>query len=271
MARFQYQIKTEPVFIPTSVVVTDIKWFSPLSEPVRIKPRLLEGKQQFFTINVIPLVSFAWFGGLSEPKRFKPRLLEGGQQFSAFTWSPSTIKIDWFGSLSEPKRFKPKLLEGQQQFFSFQPTPVVSFAWFAGLSEPKRFKKRLPEGEHQFLAFTWAPSVISVRWFWWLSEPIVKEKRWLKPNRQQFLAAPPRLLPTPNVTGAMAATETKDIAQFIGRTYNAPFSAYLDMSEIVYTPIRAAIYEQVNVSATITLSEAAKPATANVSITETSS
>jgi hypothetical protein len=116
----------------------------------------------------------------------------------------------WFAPLSEPPRRLPGLLPSMMQFSAFDPQPFVPFSWFEPLSEPARTLPRLLPGEVQFAALADPFPFVSFSWFEALSEP-VRTLPGLLPGQQQFEARPPQLRPTPQVTGKVAAVETKDV------------------------------------------------------------
>lgn len=169
----------------TAEVITVDKWFQPLSEPPRFR-KFNTALQQFATGSPLPFVPFAWFVPLSEP----------------------AVKV------------KVGLTAGQQQALAFDPVPFVSFGWFAQLSEPVRFKRNIVREQQPFTTDT---SVIPVSmlmpWFAPLSEP-PRFKPGLTASLQQSIAWPPRLLPTPTVTGTMSANETPDDFLGSGREWN---------------------------------------------------
>src|SRR5262249_16070481 len=82
--------------------------------------------------------------------------------------------------------------------------------WFVPFSVPIRFPARLQASEQQFSAFNPQPFV-PFNWFYPFTEP-ARIKRGLLASLQQALAMPARLLPNPNITGALSATEIKDTA-----------------------------------------------------------
>lgn len=156
-------------------------------------------------------VAFGWLSPLSEPQRQKPGLRSGAQQFLAFNPQPF-VSFSWFAGLSEPQRQKRGLKPGQQQFIAFYPapSPFVATGWFMALSEPQWKKPRSPAALYPSFFFEPAPSpFVATGWFEALSEP-QRQKKGLHASRQQFLAAPSRLLPNPNLIAIMAALETKD-------------------------------------------------------------
>jgi len=66
------------------------------------------------------------------------------------------------------------------------------------------------------------------RWFALLSEP-VRQPLGLKADLQETIAHPPRTLPTPDLTVALAATETNsDVAQFDINVYDSSSAATPD-------------------------------------------
>lgn len=129
----------------------------------------------------------------------------------------------WHQPWSEPVRVKPALRTGLQQAF-FPPAQIVptTIGWFSLLSEPVRLKPRLPPGENPFCSFEPGPPVFdTIDWYGWLSEP-KRFKLGLAPQLQHYFEAPPRLLPTFNITGIMSAKET-NLDVFLGaiNVYNA--------------------------------------------------
>lgn len=209
--------------------ITESRWHQPWSEPVRftIDRRLaiaLAISGPFnppYASQIEPGSSYTpWFNWLSEPVRLKPGLRSYLQQF--YTTDTTAIPVSrlttWFAPLADPVRVPARLATGaQKEFFYGSTSPIVSFAYYENLSEPKRFKRGLETNEQRTLFFDPLPiqnPVFVSSWFPRLSEPIrlpVGLKAWL----QQFTAAPMRLLPNPNVTVIMNATETNtDTAQF---------------------------------------------------------
>lgn len=133
--------------------------------------------------------------------------------------------MGWFNWWSEPVRKKPGLGAHLHQVDSLQ-VPVVPLVssfipWFAPLSEPVRVKPAIRTGDQPFFSLEpEPPEAMEMPWYSWWSEP-VRQKIGFKAWLQQTTAYPPRLLPTPNVTVTMAATETDtDVAQFVINAYN---------------------------------------------------
>lgn len=142
------------------------------------------------------VIFLQFFQPLSEPVRTLPGIHPSRQQFMAAPPFPATVSFSWFEPLSEPVRTRPGLKPGQQQFLGYVPNPVTvtPFNWFEALSEPPRFKP----GLHA--------------------------------SRQQFLAAPAQLRPNPNITGVLAATETKDTMLASARAWNRITSGEMGIS-----------------------------------------
>ncbi len=218
--RVQYQTSASPVFV--TAAVTDIRWFAPLSEPVRLKLGLGAWQQQFLQPDAEPNVSFGWFGWLSDPIRVRAALPAPQQQPLEFDVKP-LVSFGWFEPLSEPVKLKPNLREGAEQFFgvdveptvpfgwiypwsepvrtryltaaqqqflawnSFTPADTTDIKWFAPLSEPVRIKAALAAAQQQFLQPDVEPNV-SFGWFGWLSEP-VRAKPGLRPENQHSFTA----------------------------------------------------------------------------------
>src|SRR5262252_1096199 len=121
--RFQYQVKTQPIFIGGEVIFED-KWHQGWSIPVRQArdPRA-----------AIALAASGYFG------------------FPQTTGEIITLD-KWFAPWSERNVKTPaRLRDGAQQFFAMQPAPdpFVATGWYNWLSEPVRLKPRLPVGEQQ--------------------------------------------------------------------------------------------------------------------------
>jgi hypothetical protein len=145
------------------------------------------------------------------------------------------VSMSWFAPLSEPVRIKRGLRPSLQQPSAFNPRPFVPFGWFRELSKPPILARRgLRPGEQQPFAFE-PPPRVSFAWFSPLSEP-ARTKRGLNAARQQFLAAPSRLLPTPGVSGVLDATETKDSMLTAATVFNQPISGELGVQVLDKPP-----------------------------------
>lgn len=196
----QYQVIAQPpspAAIPAANAAT---WIYPWSEPVRekINKRL-----------AIALIA----SGLFAPVPFP------GTQPGPSNAAP------WIYPWSEPVRLKPQVQAGNQQALFFSPIPVVPQDWRQWLSEPVRQKRGLGAWLQQFdsLQVPVVPSTTTFLegWYNWFSEP-VRFLKGLKAPYQQFLAYHPRLVPNPNVTATMAATETNaDIFQGAVNVYQS--------------------------------------------------
>jgi|SRR5882672_64929 len=169
-----------------------------------------------------------WFVALSEPVRFRPGLRAGLQQFAALSDPFPFVSFSWFEELSIPAlRSRRGLNAGQQQFEAYSPNPttVTPFGWFIPLTEPTRFRRGLKAGEIQFSAQD--TQVIPINIMAWdvpLAEP-VRFRRGLRAPWQQFSGAPVQLRPNPNITAILHATETKDALLASVSVFNRPNSA----------------------------------------------
>jgi len=130
---------------------------------------------------------------------------------------PENITLDkWYIQSAPPVRFPAILIAAAQHFGGFDPgPPIVPFSWDRKLTEPYWQKPRLIDGA------------------------------------QQFLAWPPRLLPTPSITASMAATESLDT--FIGsiREYSAVVSAATSILEMLQTRSPVGVIENTHKSASV--------------------
>lgn len=189
----------------TAETILADKWYQELSMPVRTRPGLRPGQQQFGSLpDPFPFVSFGWFQELPiPPVRTRQGLRPGQQQFAAADTAviPVSRMVPWFVPLSEPVRFRPGLRPGQQQFGAADPSVI-------------------PIGR-------------MIPWFVPLGEP-VRTRPGLAASRQQFLAAPSQLRPTPQVTGVLDALETKDTLQGSATTFNPAASAEIGVANPVF-------------------------------------
>jgi hypothetical protein len=188
---------TVPPIAPFPESVTESRWHQPWSEPVvKARPRLAEAHQQFLAWQPAPspFVATGWYAPLSAPVRIKPALLAGSQQFLAPDPRP-LVSFSWFGWLPEPVRLKPGLPAGQQQFLAAPAWPDINVAWWRPLEEPVRVRPAVlvPAPEQQFQPFD--EDIIFVdRWFAWWSEP-VRVRPALGAPHQQVLAFDPQPYP----------------------------------------------------------------------------
>lgn len=169
--------------------------------------------------------------------------------------APETVTLDkWFMPLSEPVRFRPGMSAWLQQSLAFNPQPFVSFSWFEALSEPPvKHLQGLTPAQQQFTAFHPAPSpFVATGWYVPLSEP-PRFKLGLAPPRQQFLAAPSRLLPTPTVFGVLAATETKDTFLGSAREWNRVTSGEIGVIEAKFTGAQIGVVGPVIATARVSI------------------
>jgi hypothetical protein len=120
-----------PVFSPTVLDASP----PPASGPVFTKVVQYQSSAFVFAPGAAPVETITvdkWFQPLSEPVRKRPKV--AFDTFHAFQPTP-IIKVDWFQPLSEPTRRK---RVQTQQFHAFQPTPIIKMDWFQPLSEPTR-------------------------------------------------------------------------------------------------------------------------------------
>lgn len=179
-----------------------------------------------------------WHQPWSEPKRFKPRLQVGLNPFEFFPLDNPQVTFSYYNWWSEPRRFK-RGLAVQLQRALFEDTanttlPKRSPVWFTPLSEPKRFPKRLHAALNPFdmLQVPVVPAADDyIGWYAPISEPVrvpVGLKAWL----QMSTAWPPRLLPTPDITAVLDATEVNsDQAEIVYIVAGAASSAKVSIIE----------------------------------------
>lgn len=219
-------------------VITVDKWYHPLSIPsVRTKPGLTAAAQLAFVMPAIPTVSFGWFEALSEPAvKTKPGLRPAQQQ--AFTTSPQPfVSFSWFGALSEPSvKTKPGLKPSQQMAATGSLRPFVSFGWFEALSEP----------------------------------PALKIKLGLKASQQQFLAQPPRVLPTPTIRGTMNLLEQGDAALLGVFHFGTPVEARIGVIELANVPFVGIVEMAASAGVSGVVEDASAPASGSAVVPITS-
>jgi hypothetical protein len=159
---------------PFAEAVTESRWHQPFSEPVRTR-WFPAAEQQTLAWQPAPspFVATGWFNWLSEPVRAKPRLPEGEQQFIALQPWPD-VRIGWYAPLAEPVRVRPKILVPayEQQFQPFDEDIIFVDRWFAWWSEPVRIKPALRAASQQVLAFDPFPFAVTIGWAPQLSEPV---------------------------------------------------------------------------------------------------
>lgn len=230
-----YESHQGPTPLGGGEVIAADKWSYPWSEPVRFKrdPKatiaLIASGNWFvgaepFGENIL---ESEWHYPWSGPVRTRPGLGAHLQPFASFvnpTPQQDENEARWHYPWSEPVRTRPGLSAAEQQFLFYPSLPILrDISWFAPFSDPVRQKIGLAAFLQQFDSLQTPvvppPSTLLLGFNWW-SEP-VREMPGLKTQLQAFLFAPPRLLPTPDVTATMAATETnEDVALFGVYVYN---------------------------------------------------
>lgn len=198
----QYPTLQEPVLTAAQrpEQVTESRWHQPWSVPVRVKinGRLaiaLAASGLFFTPQQAGEIIFVdkWINHWREPVRFKGtfRGMPTGEQRAPFPSPQPFVSFGWFDKLNEPLiKNKIGLRAASQIAFTRSLNPIVSFSWLRPQTE-------LPP----------------------------KPKIGLRASLQQFFAGPPRLLPTPNITGTIGAVEIGDSALFGGIQFGRPVRA----------------------------------------------
>lgn len=172
--RFQYQAKTQPVFVPEDIAKAT-HWFQWFAEPVRLKVGLTPHLQQSHIEPVtVPedIPRFGWSRSLSEPVRQKVGLGSYAQQ--AFAWDSQQISAEqifadkWWHQWENP-RSKAALPTGEQLAWigpATVPEDVPRFNWRQILSEPLRIKRSVPTDQ------SFVPATDSFAWFAAFAEPV---------------------------------------------------------------------------------------------------
>lgn len=168
----------------------------------------------------------------AEPVRFKKGTRAAQQQFFAYgqaaTLGENVFYDKWGYQWTDPVRKKRGLQSSLQHFYTTDVSPIPTsrgMPWFRGLDTPVRTKPGLRAQLQQTFAFDakWIipPDAGIQGWFRPLERPL-RRKPGLSAALQAAFFYEPRLLPNPNVTMTMAATETnRDIALFALNVYNA--------------------------------------------------
>jgi hypothetical protein len=225
---------TAPVLVQ-QVAPSVASWLRPFAEPVRLKRGLRADLQQAFATDIRPLRidgRLWWHSPWSEPQRQKIGLRAYLQQ--TFATDPKPPRLDgqlwWLNQFSEPVRTKPRLGTHHHQTLAYvgaatQNAPNNNFAeqsYFSKYaypwSEPVRQKPGLKPALQQ--AYTNDYILIPIppeprSYMLQFSEP-VRKLEGLKWYLQQTTALPPRLLPTPDVTGVLDAVEINGDVALIG-------------------------------------------------------
>jgi len=151
--------------------------------------------------------------------------------------NPIIPSYGWYAPLSIPTT-RPKLPARHQQVSAFWPFPAINIGWFNQLSIPQKLQKKGMDAKLQQSLALVVPlpgtATLLQGWFNWYSEP-VRFKKGIRASYQQAWSGPTRVLPTPNVTITMAATEiNSDQALMAIRVfpYNPPASATVSIVEI---------------------------------------
>jgi hypothetical protein len=178
----------------TAEIVTVDKWFRLFTDPVRTKPALATGLQQTLALAPTPpIVSFSWYNWLSDPAKAKTSILAAAQQPLAFAPFPITPPLGWFVAFSDPAKPKISILAASQQFYTAPINPTVSFSWYGWLSDPAKPKTSVGPPSQQFFVFSPSP-IVSFGWYGALSDPT--RRIGIQPSQQQVSAFWPFPLPT---------------------------------------------------------------------------
>jgi hypothetical protein len=166
------------------------------------------------------IVGFSW---LAEPVRVDANLKRAVALIASGAFAPvldnetqiiNGYESRWHYAWSEPVRFKQGLAARYQPPYT-RIDVLAPPIKFLPLSEPiVKVKPWLKTAHYQF--YTRIDELPPPIKFLALSEPLVKTKPWLKTSQHQYLIAPTRLLPNPNITGTLAATDTQDLMRFFG-------------------------------------------------------
>lgn len=195
---FQYQIVSEPVFVPPGVVSLD-KWWRPLSEPIRVKkPLSVAARLSSWNDNdalTRPEVTSLdkWFAPLAEPPTPDPRneaaLIASGGIFriDVGDLDVSAEQLAWYKDLElhlsvytkkRAPEFPAYIVDADQLT---QPEVTSLDKWHSPLSEPVLVKKPLPVASYPASwddsdALTRPEATSLDKWWSPLSEPASPHK-----------------------------------------------------------------------------------------------
>lgn len=195
---FQYQAKTEPTFVPPEVVTQD-KWFRPLSEPVRVKPGsliALAASGLFWSTFTPPSPGT---GNAPPISATTPVVFDASFQYQDYTApvlaetpTPPIPGTETAVPVGAPNQVV------YQYGFQYQstafPTPftaetVTADKWFAQLSTPVRVKVSLDVSKQQAIAFVAFDAA-----------PLGWRQSWSEPVRQRPRVAETQAVLPPNPT-----------------------------------------------------------------------
>jgi len=242
----------QPFFYGNQNPVVSFSWFNALAEPPKPKTSVATANQQFTAfVQAAPFAEAVfeskWHQPWSEPVRVKPGLSAVAQQafVKSFVFVTEIVTLDkWYFAWPTPPKPKISVQPASQQFIAFVkaapfPETILESEWHQAWSEPVRLKPSLGAA-YQVAQAYWNPStpvsvVTSIGWFSPLAE-LPRPKQGLLAQYQWSFTAPVRLLPTPNITGSLAVTETPDRAAFGGHTFSPPFAALVGVIEDAVPP-----------------------------------
>jgi hypothetical protein len=216
--RFIYQTVAQPVVAAENITVD--KWFVSWTDPVRFRPQLPAGEQQFLAYGSYnPVVNFSYYNWLTEPVR--TRVAQQQQTIAIPATAAEVITYDkWGYARSEPARFKSFPTAEQQAFIGTtlsdkQLTDTFESRWHQEWSKPVRIKPALPTGEQQTLAFvqTVGEVITADKWSYPWSEP-VRKKQALPVTEQQPFTAPIQP-PNPQVIASALGSPVQYKVRFI--------------------------------------------------------
>lgn len=148
----------QPAFqtIDTRPIVS-FGWYGNLHDPVRFRS-FKTHLQRATTLDTEPFPAGhipSWYARLSEPVRVKPRLIEANQRYFEPDWEPN-VSFSYYNWLTDPVRLPKGLRAWYQQAVAYDaeifPQPTDFMAWFNWYSEPVRFKAGLSARLQQTLA-----------------------------------------------------------------------------------------------------------------------
>jgi hypothetical protein len=233
------------------------KWYSLFRDPVRTTMDAARiALSASGCVFPLPVINISWFSQLSDPVIIPPRLNTGSQLFSFPNPFP-VINISWFNQLSSPQKLSlPILQTPSQPFFHFDPIPVVSFGWWEPLAERPWIDLRKGLAAYQQNYQINVNPIPSLPIFNWSYEPLTEPVRFkpiLIPAAQPFTFG--RLEPIIIFTATINTIETKDSFKLALYAYAEALNANVSIREIINSFGTAAILEKNQASAMVALSE----------------
>ncbi len=174
--------------VPPEEEIFPDKYWQPLAEPVRVKPRASDFPAHTNDTEGLTLPEVTsldkWFAPFSEPVRIQPTSLAGLLSGAVYEGNPSDVEplaetLAWYTPLSEPVLVKSRTSEFPASFIDSDALTDAEATtvdrWWRELSEPVRVKARLHESLqlHVVADLFVAEAITLDKWYVPLGEPVL--------------------------------------------------------------------------------------------------